>query len=117
MGPEILAVRLSGEAFKPTLIRHAFFRAFQMLDAWGLSKACAAMMDEVPLLPAKEVFWRGRVAVHVRCVIRGKLRYFHSDGSKEEVERGAWLSEAALWLKWRHRGSLHSELESGCTLM
>lgn len=67
------------------------------------------------------IFTAGEVCHAIRCVSSGKLRYEPSQGlpdfsnratcrlvtmRPQTVRKGDWISEAALWVDWKHLGEL-----------
>jgi len=52
----------------------------------------------------------GQATTNVYILVVGKCDYYRNEEKKALGNTGKdiWISEAALWLKWKHRGTLHS---------
>lgn len=103
--PERIRIQMHVEIFKPSLLWIPFFEYFEELDNARLRSICHAAVSEQSLLPDQELFMKGAAAGSVYFVTRGRLSY-HRRGEECRVESGSWVSEAALWMNWIHRGRM-----------
>lgn len=108
--PESLAAKLSVEVYGPKLREHSFFVAYGKRDPTRLNDAASALICEEGFLPNGDVFLKGQDVASVFIVIAGELEYTSGprQSSPVRVTAGQWVSEAALWLIWKRRGTLQS---------
>ena len=135
--PQHLLVDLYEEARVPILVSHAFFGEFHSEYPRAMRRLCYDAMVSLPAQNQEVVFQMGDPCKQMFFVEQGTFSYrlgralsqspldmsFRSQNSvflpKGEIEHnvtaGRWLSEAAMWTKWEHCGSLSNE-EAGFLL-
>mmetsp|Transcript_31365 Transcript_31365/g.73159 ORF Transcript_31365/g.73159 Transcript_31365/m.73159 type:complete len:1088 (+) Transcript_31365:133-3396(+) len=109
------------EVKMPPLLGHALFRVWLDADEKALKALCRRLKFEA--FKAQDcVFRPGTDAQGMGRVTEGRLVYAQDrETSKEadsvvcDVERGATISEAALWSKWKHVGKL--ECVKPCSML
>jgi len=104
--PGSLMMKLHYEVHAKSLESHPLF--------WHLNKDCRDVVGELcheavsqqSCFVGHEFFRQGVAASCAYSPIRGKLEYqsFTVGSVSQVVDTGHWLCEAALWVKWYHRG-------------
>jgi len=70
---------------------------------------CNTVISEKNSTIREELFFTEQVADNAYFLIVGKMDYKPERWFLEkQIGNGQWISEAALWLKWKHCGSLVS---------
>lgn len=128
MIPEILQMDLRHEVYSPIVLRHPFFHQYNEHHLRALRFMIHQSMDDIALVADQELFNEGQLADKMYFVINGSLLYAQtvdSAGSPLRAHRsstrlwdwaelakkrsrilevGDWLCEAAIWVRWLHRG-------------
>eukprot|EP00928_Gymnodinium_smaydae_P038632 TRINITY_DN26606_c0_g1_i1.p1 TRINITY_DN26606_c0_g1~~TRINITY_DN26606_c0_g1_i1.p1 ORF type:complete len:951 (-),score=96.39 TRINITY_DN26606_c0_g1_i1:283-3084(-) len=103
-----LRTQLHVELFDPQIMSLPTFFMCSKLEATFTSKLFSDDVVEVRLLShAQPLFAVRETAVAAYHIIRGGIKYAHTNQSADtwtDVSAGEWLSEVALWCKWRHKG-------------
>jgi len=107
--PSDLYTHFRREVYGPKLKQHPFFFALRALDQHTFLRVCVQAMGERSLLADDVLFGVDTQATHSFLILSGTLHYAlpaQSVLNIDVVERGAWVSEAAIWLPWKHVGHL-----------
>jgi len=100
------------EARGPLICGHRFFAGLRASHSSVLRQLCHTALQEEPISPGLSLFLSGQPGHRMRFVASGSLRYAPRSPSSctalesQRVVDGQWLSEAALWTLWQHRGNL-----------
>eukprot|EP00928_Gymnodinium_smaydae_P048375 TRINITY_DN32330_c0_g1_i1.p1 TRINITY_DN32330_c0_g1~~TRINITY_DN32330_c0_g1_i1.p1 ORF type:complete len:941 (+),score=66.85 TRINITY_DN32330_c0_g1_i1:68-2824(+) len=103
-----LRTQLYVELYRRDVLSLPIFLIFDKVETNFSSKLFSDDVVSLRLLShAQQLFAVRENAVAAYHVFRGEIRYAHASSSAgiwEEVAAGTWMSEVALWCKWRHRG-------------
>jgi len=106
--PDSMLYELRYEVHKPTLSWHPLFSQLNSSSSCFLFDVCFSAVKVQVCKFGDELFYVGKMATHMLFVTGGHCDYYfmgdHSHGIV--VHRQSWLSEAALWSSWVHRGQL-----------
>ncbi|CAE7591559.1 Kcnh1 [Symbiodinium pilosum] len=110
---------LSQEVYAPHLGVHPFFYVCNVCFSMQSRKIYSTALTEKSLSTSQELITSGENATHMYFVIGGVLDYKADDSEEKDLpialETGAWLCEAALWVKWQHNGT--AQTGAGCELI
>jgi len=106
---QALRIELHYEMYSPALSLHPFFADYMRECPHIVRKICHAALSMSANSVGDVIFHFGESASSMFIVKSGQLKYtwggagiYHTD----KVEEGMWISEAALWVQWAHRGML-----------
>jgi len=110
MVSEPLRVEIHFEMYSPVLEVHPFFAQYVYECPQVMRKVCHLAMSMLLVSTGDVVFNAGEAPAHPKFYIAcsGVFEYLPFNGEKQEVLEEDWLSEAALWSKWVHHGTLKS---------
>merc|ERR1712137_186787 len=108
--PLNIRTALRHEVFGPYVTRVPFFRHAAIHCDKILGDVCNTVISEKNSAIREELFFDEQVAENAYFLILGKMDYrhemwFHS----KQIGYAQWISEAVLWLKWKHCASLVSD--------
>lgn len=110
---------LSQEVYAPHLAVHPFFYVCNVCFSMQSRKIQSTCLAEKSLSTSQELITSGENATHMYFVIGGILDYLADERGDNEpaiaLDSGAWLVEAALWVKWQHNGTANTN--HGCELI
>jgi len=110
MLPWSLKAELLEEVYNPILAAHPFFMQFSSSFHQQMRKILQNAIEEISLPIGQELFSSGEAANNMYFVLSGVMVYTKDNKSSCEppcfVSAGQWVSEAALWIKWKHNGQL-----------
>lgn len=114
---EPLRSEIHFEVHSPLLMKHPFFWIYSRVNPAAVRRLCHSAVADVSLSRGDVLFSELEVPVksNMFFVMDGKLVYSTGLFDQQNVEYGQWLSEAALWTLWAHRGSLQARSE--CRLL
>jgi hypothetical protein len=98
------------KARESVLCGHRFFARLNLNYSEVLRQLSHMALAEEPISPGTVLFTSGQPGYRMRFVASGSLRYALRTPladpplNSERVYEGQWLSEAALWMLWEHRG-------------
>lgn len=101
--PVTLRVELHKQAFMPTLGTHPLFAKLNQCE---MDKVCHLAVEDRHYPSGRKVFARGDEAKKMIFVISGDLSYYLNACHAATISSGEWISEIALWRRWRHVGWL-----------
>jgi len=106
--PESLRTHLRCQVFLPRLDPHPLFSLARKSDEALMVSIGSGAMSEMSMAVGQDVFDCGGIAKQMYISIAGSLHYFFGEDGDEivEVDPGDFISEAALWVSWEHRGRL-----------
>jgi len=125
MLPRQMANDLLYEVRSPTLSRNGFFENLNMDFPRVVRHVCHKAVSVVTAHRWEVVFDKGDACSRMLFVDKGEIMY--SEGfikwqpdfrdldigpPGEALRRGAWVSEAALWIEWRNQGKLTAAAHS-----
>jgi len=107
-----LRAELRIEIFGPHLQTQPLFRFFIIMDHLAVQRLCLDSMRFENLVQSDELFAPGQEADAAYILIEGRVEYDLDRAFADPnfsvhvtpVEKGTWLSEAALWSEWIHVG-------------
>lgn len=104
---EPLLIELHFEMYGHTLRRHPFFESFAGECPHVMSRVCHGACQRMLVSQGDVVFYSGESPIVPKMYIveKGTLNYLERDGRCHQILAGAWVSEAALWTQWEHRGT------------
>jgi len=108
--PEKLRKELRCETYTPILRPHPFFYHFDENDGECFISICHLAMTQQSVTKGERIFDYGEKALKMLFVIGGSLEYVPgvADDDDVRVYAGDYVSEGALWLRWKHHGRLLS---------
>jgi len=100
--------------------RHPFLRLAEMVDVSLKRDLCYKCTHSQVLLPRDSLFLASHATNEAYRVSSGTVSYrvdlkrksFSRDSLTQDVSVGTWLSEAALWVHWSHRGNAEAMMTS-----
>mmetsp|Transcript_82928 Transcript_82928/g.231265 ORF Transcript_82928/g.231265 Transcript_82928/m.231265 type:complete len:1129 (-) Transcript_82928:75-3461(-) len=116
--PWNLRTELQEEVFSPIIGAHPFFRLYADQYKAQMKQIYQNAVAEVSVDIGKETFNSGATASMMYFVLSGVMSYKEHGGLEQlsMVTSGKWLTEAVLWVTWKHTGQLiattHCELIS-----
>jgi len=114
-----LRAQLKNELVSQIICIHPFFNRLRRWYDNVMNVVSQTCIENTPLASGDVAFGHGQVATCMHIVTKGVLDYLPA-GSREtvmKVEKGRWVSEAAMWTKWVHQGQLQASIESSATLI
>jgi len=113
--PSTLKGDLQEEVYFPILATHPFFHQLASMFSMQARRIYQQAVEEVSTVVGQELFNAGDEASRMLFILNGDLRYTVDERQGEaEVAAGHFVSEAALWIQWKHAGQLvastHCEL-------
>jgi len=107
---ESLRREMRYEVYCPILNVHPFFSMYMSSSPMAARRICSKAMSMMLVASGDVVFGAGELQKQPRMYIlsRGALSYYQSDLYDEELPPNAWVSELALWISWRHLGTLRA---------
>mmetsp|Transcript_81406 Transcript_81406/g.228331 ORF Transcript_81406/g.228331 Transcript_81406/m.228331 type:complete len:807 (+) Transcript_81406:2-2422(+) len=120
--PQELRVELRWEMFSPHLLVHPLFCRVEEVMPVLARKLAYSGISTLEMAGEDVLFlaWEEPDPPVVFFVRSGTLSYAHGQGprgSEVEVEKGSWLSEAALWTQWVHRGDAEAIQDTSLLLL
>ncbi|CAJ1345177.1 unnamed protein product, partial [Effrenium voratum] len=116
--PERLRFKLREAVYRPVLYRHPFFKEFGEVDAKCVDRLCHSALSEIRIGTEHTVFIKKEEASGMYFVMGGELDYWRSALQEPTaIGAGEWLSEIALWVSWRHTGTLSARCASDLMLL
>lgn len=111
--PEGLRLDLHTEVYMPVLVPHPlFWHHFHCVKDHSLARVCDEAMRESYVSEAEKLFDYGADATSMYFFARGDCKYIKGSDLKKatvtDVPDKSQFSEAALWVNWRHKGSIAS---------
>uniref|UniRef100_A0A7S2MMA8 Ion transport domain-containing protein n=1 Tax=Zooxanthella nutricula TaxID=1333877 RepID=A0A7S2MMA8_9DINO len=105
------------EVYSPTLLRHPFFFLYNKINPAGVRQICHTTVSLMSLSRGDVLFSEFEVPAVPKMyfVSTGRLTYTQGLEGNHRVLSKQWLSEAALWTTWAHRGLLQARAE--CRLL
>jgi len=107
--PNSLRHELQDQVYLPVLCKHPLFGQLVSVCPEMLRKVYPTL-EEISLRKPAELFIYGDECKHMYFVVTGNMHYYHANAVDEidvhEVRKNNWLCEAALWMRWKHRGTL-----------
>lgn len=100
-----LRIELHYEMYSPTLTLHAWFNKYNVECPQVVRKICHSAMVTSHVSNGDILFHYGETSSSMLMCKRGSLCYFYGE-NEVTVGAGMWLTEAALWTHWVHRGML-----------
>lgn len=111
---------LSQEVYAPHVGVHPFFYVCNACFSMQSRKIFSTCLAEKSLSTSQELITSGENATHMYFVIGGILDYLADERGENEpaiaLDTGAWLCEAALWVRWQHNGTANTTAQ-GCELI
>eukprot|EP00448_Togula_jolla_P037819 CAMPEP_0170635630 /NCGR_PEP_ID=MMETSP0224-20130122/37326_1 /TAXON_ID=285029 /ORGANISM="Togula jolla, Strain CCCM 725" /LENGTH=403 /DNA_ID=CAMNT_0010965147 /DNA_START=1 /DNA_END=1209 /DNA_ORIENTATION=+ len=106
--PEGMLRALRYETTFPMLAFHPLFRDLARFDRDAVAQICNSATDEIVLKTEETLFRFGQAARAMYFVVSGSLSYTLGQSTEgvQTVQRRDMVSEAVLWLTWRHQGAL-----------
>jgi len=114
---EPLRSEIHYEVHSPMLMRHPFFFLYNRKNPAGIRQICHTTISTLYLSRGDVLFSEFEVpaAPKMFFVCSGRLAYSQGIVEHHKVFAKQWLSEAALWTTWAHRGLLQARVE--CRLL
>lgn len=144
---EPLRMELAKHTYQPVLVRHPFFRYYAHSDPEAIKSLCATALTTSRYSAGDIVFTEGRSQDCMMFLLRGRLRYvpkkqrsfavpnkvqqnslvprfaalqrWNTTQLLEDLnmEEGDWCSEASLWTRWAHVGTMRALVDSEILLV
>jgi len=115
--PSTLKGDLQEEVYSPILSTHPFFHQLLATCPAVIRRACQQAVGEVSTGVGQELFNAGDEGSRMFFMLSGTLLYTLEDKAGQHsslITPGYFISEAALWIIWKHAGQLaattHCEL-------
>jgi len=117
--PDSLLKQLHFQTYGRILQRHPLFFHIQEERIQSMADICHRAASMQGFRKGAEVFNYGHPAHSMFFVRGGTLEYFVGEAEDESlfVGQDSWICEAALWLKWTHRGRLFVVEYADCIVL
>jgi len=118
---EPLKAEMHFEVHAPVLMGHSFFDLYYTINPSGVQRLCHGAATEIGISRGDVVFHNLESPENPRMffLVQGRLNYCveHPGEVPQSIPLcpGKWLSEANLWTRWIHRGTLKALAE--CTML
>jgi hypothetical protein len=114
--PRTLRDELQDEIYTPVITKHPFFYNFTFEFPQLLRKTFRCIRESA-LSFERELFAPGERAEHMYFLVTGGMRYqpnMETEAPRDRCTVGPaeWVCEPALWVSWRHRGSMIAAMQS-----
>jgi hypothetical protein len=105
-----LRVEIHFEMYSPVVEVHPFFQHYVFECPQVMRKVCHSATSMLLVTSGDVIFNAGEAPLNPKFYIAcsGLFEYLPFNGDKQEVHEEDWLSEAALWSRWFHHGTLKS---------
>lgn len=105
---EPLRIEMHFELYSCILRYHPFFADYTAEKPQAIRRVCHYAMSMLHLAEGDVVFGKGEVPTEPKMyfVVKGALEYLGGWYEAVPVLERQWISEAALWTRWQHRGTL-----------
>ncbi|CAE8653474.1 unnamed protein product, partial [Polarella glacialis] len=119
--PTTVRVELYQIVYSPVLARHPLFGVLQDQNQNCGMRLCVDATEDISLPIGGELFASGQEGSKIYYILSGTVKYINQMAQggclKPSVglgscQAGDWISEPALWVKWRHPGSLNVATQS-----
>jgi len=114
--PPSLRIDMHYEMYMDTLTSSPVFAVLDSVDPLAFKTVCDRALSEQVLTREEEPFVFKAKGLYMRFIKEGTLTYHpccynlnQSTGKPLQVQAGDLVSEATLWLEWRHQGLLRAE--------
>jgi len=113
---EPLRVEMHSEMYSPVLSVHPFFVKYMEHAPPVMRKVCHSAMSLISVSEGDVIFNFGETPTKPKMLLvnKGTLSYVtpadHDEGT--ELKAHHWISEATLWTRWVHRGTLSAVQDS-----
>jgi len=107
-----LRIELHFEMYSPKLLNHPWFELFGKECPHIVRMVCHGALSGHHISENDTVFHVGETASAMMICRKGSLTYQWGSGGSEIIDVGKWVSEAALWAVWNHRGLLTAREDS-----
>jgi len=109
-----LRVELHFEMYNPMLSLHPFFARYTEECPQVVRKVCHGAMAFCNVVKLDTVFDEGETPAVPKMYIlqHGLLAYNQLSGEGCQVHETEWVCEHALWIQWRHRGTMTAAEDS-----
>merc|ERR1719284_264978 len=111
-----LRAELHYNIFGRYISRHPLFRLWADLSIRVAQEICGSASSFTYLNARDQLFSAGSSTNRVYHAVSGRMVYWQSPESsavqeitETDVEQNAWMSEASLWTRWTHVGTIESE--------
>lgn len=116
--PERLRFKLREAVYRPVLCRHPFLQEWCEVDQRGFDRLCHQALQEIRISTEHTVFIKKEQAAGMYFVTGGELKYWKSAlQDPMPIGTGDWICEIALWVQWRHCGTLSAKCASDVMLV
>jgi len=102
-----LLLDVHDELRAPALSTHPLFSDLRQRHPHLVRELCRKALQPLLRSPGEVIFYAGDPCSRMYFVVSGQLQYTTYEIQAQRMLRtGEWLSEAALWTSWVHRGEL-----------
>jgi len=105
-----LRARLQKELFTQNC-NHPFFEVLARRSAVTMSDMCVKAVSQEQFSKGDVLFHELDPARSMFLLNEGTTVYFRPNMPPQHMRVGSWCSEAALWVKWVHRGDMFATVE------
>jgi len=111
---EPLQMALHFQVYAPCFKTHLFFGDYCSSYPQVMSRVCHSALSVADLSTGDFIFHAYETPQQQRMYVltSGMLKYTRVQGEPEDLAIGDFISEAALWVPWMHRGTLTSHSNS-----
>lgn len=122
LASKTLQFALQKEMFSAFLSKHTFFNELIAQSQESVQELFDVVLQRQTFAAEDVLFNAGDAASRMHFVVRGTVEYWLPvssgfDGKVAVLKHGAWLSEAALWMPWVHRGEARIVQDSDVALL
>ncbi|CAK0835196.1 unnamed protein product [Prorocentrum cordatum] len=103
--PTSIRIRLRREYCMPLPLKNQLLRRVHHIGLRCFIQVCYNAMSDSRYMSQQEIFLDGVDSSAAYVVTSGTVKYVQG-GSSTALTLGAWVSDACLWVAWKHLGSL-----------
>jgi hypothetical protein len=103
-----LRIEMHYEMFSRIVVAHPFFIDLSAQSEALFRRVCHTSMTMLLVMERDTVFARDEEPDEQKMYFasKGVLQYADGYGEKTTLAENQWVAEAALWTRWKHRGTL-----------
>lgn len=113
--PQKMRRRIHYELHAPVIVQLSFFQHFQKRDPNAFMSICHDAVSQVIAAAGEEPLRYGDMAQSMLVFQAGRCIYSSAEDEDISINSGQILAEMCLWIRWVHRGSMHTLTDCSIT--
>lgn len=106
-----MLAEINYEVNAPVLTQHLFFHRYNAECPIAMHKICHSCLSNLTLSVGDVLFTEGersQTNPKMYFIVAGSSQYYQSGTESPEIISKGWICEMALWVAWRHRGTMRA---------